>query len=51
MLWAYNLNYFDFLHQTNFSKDEACHWIDVFIRDIKENQVGLDPYPTALRGH
>ena len=50
MLWAYNLNYFDFLHQTNFSKDEACHWIDIFIRDIKENQVGLDPYPTALRG-
>lgn len=49
-LWAYNLNYFNFLHQRNFSKDEACHWIDIFIRDIKKNHVGLDPYPTALRG-
>lgn len=50
MLWAYNLNYFDFLHQTDFSKDDACYWIDKFSHDIKENHVGLDPYPIALRG-
>lgn len=50
MLWAYNLNYMDWLLQKNFQKQESVKWIDRFIDDLPYNKVGLDPYPTALRG-
>lgn len=49
MLWAYNLNYFDWINQDDFSKEEGCKWIDRFIEDLPSNKVGLDSYPIALR--
>lgn len=49
MLWAYNLNYMDWLVQKDISCEEGAVWIDRFIADLSENKVGLDPYPTALR--
>ena len=49
MLWAYNLNYMDWLVQEDISFEEGAAWIDRFIADLPENKVGLDPYPTALR--
>lgn len=50
MLWAYNLNYMDWLNQSGMSFKEGAKWIDLFINDISKNCVGLDPYPIALRG-
>lgn len=49
MLWAYNQNYFDWINQEGFSKEDGCKWIDMFIDNLSNNKVGLDPYPTALR--
>ena len=49
-LWAYNLNYMDYLHQCGVSFEEGKKWIEIFIDDIAENKVGLEPYPIALRG-
>ena len=49
MLWAYNLNYMDWLGQEPMSVDAGCDWIDRFIQELPENKVGLDPYPIALR--
>ena len=50
MLWAYNQNYFDWLNQEGMTADEGSKWIDMFVCDLTTNKVGLDPYPTALRG-
>jgi hypothetical protein len=50
MLWAYNQNYFDWINQKEFPKEEACQWIDRFIAELPNNKIGLDPYPIALRG-
>ncbi len=50
MLWAYNLNYMDWLCQPNFPFVDGEKWIDKFIKDLPHNNVGLDSYPTALRG-
>ena len=50
MLWAYNLNYMDYLLQDNMSLEDGSKWIDKFIADLPTNKVGLDPYPIALRG-
>lgn len=50
MLWAYNLNYMDFLSQKNISYSLGQFWINSFIDEIEHNHIGLDPYPTALRG-
>lgn len=49
MLWAYNLNYMDYLNQKGMSFNEGAKWIDRFIADLPTNKVGLDPYPIALR--
>ena len=48
-LWAYNLNYMDWIGQPGITPDECALWIDRFISDLPENSVGLAPYPTALR--
>lgn len=48
-LWAYNLNYMDWLCQAKMSAEEGAQWIDRYISDIPTNKVGCDPYPTALR--
>lgn len=50
MLWAYNVNYMDWLLQADLNFEEGARWIDLFIEDIDGNKIGLDPYPTALRG-
>lgn len=50
MLWAYNLNYMDWLLQEDMSFEEGAKWIDKFVDEINSNKVGLDPYPIALRG-
>lgn len=42
-LWAYNLNYFDYL------TDENLRLVDNFIDELPQNKIGLDPYPIALR--
>ena len=49
-LWGYNLNYMDELCQAEMSYEEGSEWIERFIRDLPDNQIGLDPYPIALRG-
>lgn len=49
MLWAYNLNYMDWLGQPNLPENEGIKWIDRFIASIPSNSIGLDPYPIALR--
>ena len=50
MLWAYNLNYMDWLLQEGMSYEEGGHWIEKFISELPQNRIGLDPYPIALRG-
>lgn len=61
MLWAYNLNYFDFINEAcdgsrglnslkDSSREYGVYWIDKFITELPSNEVGLDPYPIALRG-
>lgn len=49
MLWAYNLNYMDWLLQNGMTSESGVEWIDRFISDLPQNKVGLDPYPIALR--
>ncbi len=48
-LWAYNLNYMDWLCQEDITPGECVEWIDRFIDALPSNWVGQDPYPTALR--
>ena len=50
MLWAYNLNYMDWILQEGATYEEGEKWIDKFCQEISGNKVGLDPYPIALRG-
>lgn len=50
MLWAYNLNYMDFLLQHGISTEYGLSLIESFIEGLHENSVGLAPYPTSLRG-
>lgn len=49
MLWAYNLNYMDWLGQKDITITECECWIEKFIAGLPHNKVGLDPYPIALR--
>lgn len=49
LLWAYNLNYMDWLGQRNMTQEEGEKWIDAFIKDIEAHHIGLDAAPTALR--
>lgn len=48
-LWAYHLNYFDYLNQANISKENGFELIEEFLSDIANRNEGLDPYPTSLR--
>lgn len=48
-LWAYNLNYMDYLLQPPVDKEAGFCFIKQFINDIRSNTVGLEPYPIALR--
>ncbi len=49
-LWAYNLNYFEYLHQPSMTKDEGLNLIDDFIDQSDSNREGMEPYPISLRG-
>ncbi len=48
-LWTYNLNYFDFLQQTNISKAEGLHLIHDFIGQEENSKDGMEPFPISLR--
>ncbi|WP_297906222.1 alginate lyase family protein [uncultured Parabacteroides sp.] len=50
MLWAYNLNYMDWLNQEDVLVIEGIRWIERFIKELPDNRIGLNPYPIALRG-
>lgn len=50
MLWAYNLNYMDWLCQENVGFEENAGRIDKFISELHGNTVGLDAGPISLRG-
>ena len=49
-LWAYNLNYFDFLNQEGFNKETGEELIFLFTDQISELKNGNEPYPSSLRG-
>jgi hypothetical protein len=49
-LWAYNLNYMDFLLQTDISKEEGVRLIELFVKQYSYNLTGKEPYPISLRG-
>lgn len=49
-LWTYNLNYFEFLHQSNLSKEEGLELINEFCASKDTHQDGYEPYPISLRG-
>ncbi|MEA5461298.1 alginate lyase family protein [Arcicella sp. LKC2W] len=49
-LWAYNLNYFDFLNQEDISQSQGLALIRVYIYAYPTLKTGLEPYPTSLRG-
>lgn len=48
-LWAYNLNYFDFLHQINISKEDGVLLIKDYIQNYKSIIDGKEAAPTAIR--
>lgn len=48
-LWTYQLNYFDFLHQNDLSKEDGLGLIKIFI-NTSNLSTGLEPYPISLRG-
>lgn len=48
-LWAYNLNYFDFLNQENCLMEEGLGLIRNYLAELQRRDVGLEPYPTSLR--
>lgn len=49
-LWTYNLNYFDFLHQENISKEEGLKLIQLFCDFKDKHKDAYEPYPISLRG-
>lgn len=48
-LWVYNLNYFEYLHQKNFSTSEGLRLINDFIDNSNEVKDGMEPFPISLR--
>ncbi|WP_175418907.1 alginate lyase family protein [Aureibaculum algae] len=48
-LWTYNLNYFDFLNQENFVREQGIALIEDYIKQDVELKDGKDPYPISLR--
>ena len=50
MLWTYNLNYFDWLHQPDMSKEQGLETLSKFYAtSADKNPIILHPYPTSLR--
>lgn len=48
-LWAYNLNYFEYLNQENIKVSDSLSLIKQWNCSFETNTVGLDPYPTSVR--
>jgi hypothetical protein len=48
-LWAYNLNYFEFLHQAELDKETGLRLIHNFIDQHRKLHIGYDSYPLSLR--
>ena len=48
LLWTYNLNYFDFLLQKDFTKKEGISLLHCFY-EHNRNAILNDPYPISLR--
>lgn len=48
-LWAYNLNYFDFLNQNDISKQEGLNLMLSYIEFERQLDDGLESYPISLR--
>jgi hypothetical protein len=49
-LWAYNLNYMDYLLQPGMTVEKGVELINLFIKSLSQNTVGIEPYPISLRG-
>ncbi len=49
MLWAYNLNYMDWLLQPDMTFEQGSEWVERFITDLPTNRIDSDPDPIALR--
>ena len=50
MLWTYNLNYFDWLHQPGISKEQRLKTLcQFYATPTEKNPIILHPYPTSLR--
>jgi len=49
-LWVYNLNYFEFLNQENITQAQGITLIREYINAYPSLKIGLEPYPTSLRG-
>lgn len=49
-LWTYNLNYFDFLQQSNIEEKEALRLIESYCVQASTLKDGIEPYPISLRG-
>ena len=49
-LWTYNLNYFDFLTFNDLPKEEGLRIIQKYLVSYESRRIGLEPYPTSLRG-
>ena len=48
-LWAYNLNYMDYLLQKRMVPETGLRLIKNFIDNLPENKTGLESYPISLR--
>ncbi|MFD2532970.1 heparinase II/III family protein [Gracilimonas halophila] len=48
-LWAYHLNYFDYLHQPEMEWETGKALIESFLQDPQNRPEGMDPYPISLR--
>lgn len=49
-LWAYNLNYFDYLNQRSITANEANAILSSFLENCKNLLEGTEPYPISVRG-
>lgn len=49
-LWAYNLNYFDYLNQDEIETTEGLSLLDAFCKQPTHRSEGCEPYPISLRG-
>lgn len=49
MLWTYNLNYFDWLHQKDMTAKVGLESLGAFYSAVEQNPIALHPYPTSLR--